>query len=822
LLPRHRYQAIAVALAFGLGLFAGRAIASAEPPAASKDNASDLIDSEPPRVSAVKLAETLQSAATAGEREAAADQLLQMGPAVGYPLLSTALGDSEQIHGRSAVIAVLNRAQTVPPELLPGLLTGIAGIKDASDAGLIAILRRYPLAMLHSESRRLINDPERPVERRRAIMRAMVQTDGSIGTATVVAEFLDHSDAKFATEAVHQLGQLAAQRFKNVEAAREWWNRHRSLSDSQWWSAVAGKRLDQLQNARKRNTELMAKLVNAHREFYLAADEEERATRLVNLLNDPMLELRLLGFDLIDAMVIDQKEVPVPVREELLRRLGDDQKNVRTRAATLIGNLRIKQALPVLLDAMASEESLKCRNAIINALGRLDDPAAVAPLLDYVASDPDGSLSAAISALSQLARRGNLEDEATQAVVDAIIATYSGVNDAPVSTQLALLEAMARIASPTFRPLLLEATEPSFDEAVRVQAIAALVNLDGEPTLERLRALLQDSHQAVRAAAITGLGRIAATEGDFARLARRTDPTVEDNALLQDSAWAAAKSIFERLPVDGQLALTTTYEAHDDVITRTRRIGLIRLLKAQRASMQALSNAQKFQLTMYLAELLLAKNDASAALDAYLEAANLIEDGNTGAAAEIDTQIIGLAFATDRPMDAMEHLFRIQGNQTSNLVPRADAILTNLIPRLLETVDSINDTETFFAIEKAVATLQTLASSIDGGIPALKDLDNRINSRRSVIIKGLIEDAASIEELSKPLANFDQRYVLLEVHQLLSEIYLTGNPEATSLPARNEALLVALARQLKPDWAGYADDASEKEKQAAIDALITP
>jgi len=819
-LRRQTYRAIAVAFAMGLGLFRGIAVTTAEPPADSRAASSQAADSERSGVSPAALAKTLQSAAATAEREAAAQQLLQMGPADGFPLLLTALDQPADVHARSAVIAVLARAPAVPPELLPGLLTGITSVKDASDAGLIAVLRRYPIALLHTEARRLINDSNRPLERRRAIMRALVRSDGSIGTATVVAEFLDHRASKLASEAAQQLGHLAAQRFKDIEAARDWWNRHRSLSDNQWWAAVAGHRLDQLENARKRNAELMAKLVNTHREFYLAADEEERAARLVNLLKDPMLELRLLGFDLIDALVIDQKEVPQSVRAELLRRLDDNQKNVRARAATLIGNLRIKQALPALLNAMSSEESLKCRNAIINALGRLDDPAAITPLLEYVASDPDGSRASAISALSQLARKGNLDAQTTQPVVDAIVATYSGMNDAPVSTQIALLEAMGRIAAPTFQPLLIDATESKFAEAVRVQAIAALVNLDGDATLERLRPLLQDSNQAVRAAAITGLGRIAVTEGDFARLARRADPSVEDNVLLQDSAWTAAKSVFERLSVDKQLALTASYQAYDDVTTRARRIGLIRLLKTQRASMQALSDVQKYQLNLDLADLLVAKNEADAALAAYLEAVNFTNEGDSATAARVDKQIVDLAFATNEPQLAMDHLFRIQGNATSPLAPRAAAITNALIPYLIEAIESIDETETFLEIERKAASLRTMATNIDDELPAVKELDNRINARRVRLINRLIDEATSIEELMADIGKFDQRHVLLEVHQQLSKIYAADAANATSQAASREPLLIRLAKQLKPDWSGYADDASVKEKQTAIDALI--
>ncbi len=809
-------QACAVCLTLALGLAGGASFANANPPPASESQPVERGSS------GAALAEALRTAATAEEREAAAAQLLQLGPDEAYPLLAAALVDSEKPHAREAVISALGNATAAPPELLPALLSGIPNAKAATDAGLIDVLRRYPTTLLHAECRRQLNDADGSVEQQRMVLRASVQADESIGTATIVADMLDHDDSKLANEAVSQFGQLAAIPFDDVAEAKEWWKANRTLPETQWLAEVAQRRLAQLQKARKRNAELMTRLVDTHREFYLAASEAERAARLVSLLKAPMLELRLLGFDLIDAMVIDQKEVPQPAREELLRRLGDSNKNVRARAATLIGNLRIKQALPVLLEAMATEESLKCRNAIINALGRLDDPAAIAPLLDYVASDPDGSLSAAISALSQLARKGNLEPDATQRVVDAIIAAYVHVKDAPIGTHIALLEAMGRIGAEAFRPLLIEATEAKFEESIRVQAIAALANIDGEPTIERLRALLQDGNQTVRTATITAMGRIATIESDFSRLARRSNPEVESNTQVQEATWLAAKNVFERLPVEAQLALTTTYEAHDDVTTRARRIGLIRLLKAQRASMQALSDAQKYRINIQLAELLVAKNEPAAALGAYLEAANLVNVDDTEATAALDGKIVELAFATNQSETALEHLATVQGNGTNALTPRAQAVISNIVPRFIEQLSSVEDIDAFKNIESAAASLRTLAAGIEGGIPPLQALDNRINTRRAELINAMLKKAMSEDTVPANLSIFDPRFVLLQVHQELSKIYAVDTSGATTRPATNEAALVAIAKKLKPGWTGYAAEASPTEKQAAIDTLITP
>ncbi len=809
-------RACTVGLTLMLGVVVGAGIVIAEPPTEPGSQPVEDVSS------GTALAEAIRTAATAEERQAAAAQLLQLEPGEGSPLAAAALVDAEKPHAREAVISALGEATTVPPELLPALLSGIPNTKAATDEGLSGVLRRYPASLLHAECRRQLNDADRSIEQRRMVMRALVQADGSIGTATIIAELLDHDDTKLTSEAVQQLAQLAAMQFEDVAAAKEWWNANRTLTEAQWLADVAERRLDQLKSAKKRNAELMAKLVDAHREFYLAASEEERAARLVNLLKEPMLELRLLGFDLIDAMVIDQKEVPQPARDELLRRLGDSNKNVRARAATLIGNLRIKQALPVLLDAMVTEESLKCRNAIINALGRLDDPAAITPLLEYVASDPDGSLSAAISALSQLARKGNLESDATQRVVDAIIAAYGHVEDAPIGIHIALLEAMGRVGAAAFRPLLIVATEAKFEEAIRVQAIAALANIDGEPTIERLRALLQDGNQAVRTASITGLGRNANTENDFARLARRSNPEVEANAQVQDTAWVAAKNVFERLSVETQRALTTNYEAHDEVTTRARRIGLIRLLKAQRASMQALSDAQKYQLNIQLAELLVAKNDAAAALTAYQEAANVVDASDTDATTALDAKIVELAFATNQTNEAMQYLSTVQGSDTTALRPRAGAVINNIVPRLIEQLSVAEDIDALNEIEKAAASLRSLASTVEGDIPPLQELDNRITTRRAELINAMLKKAMSDDTVPPTLSNFDPRFVLLQVHQELSMIYAVDASGATTRPATNERVLLAIAKQLKPDWTGYAADASPTDKQTAIDTLITP
>ena len=770
-----------------------------------------------------ELTELLNSGETAEIREQAAAQLLEQVPGVGLPPISVALSDPNAQLGRAAIFAALrDRAGAAPTELLPSLLDAMVESDLAVGSPIQPLIRRYPPTTLRAHITNQLADSDTTASRRQKLIRLLAHFDDSHAAATTVAQYLTSTDVQFAAEAVRQFGLLSCKQFETPAAATAWWAEHRNLNEQQWLAQVAARRKRQLLRMQEKQTGLMTRLIDTQREYYLATPDDGRPARLVALLTDPMVELRTLGLDLIDAMVIDQKEVPQLAHDELVACIHDTHQSIRVRAAALIGNLRIERALPVLLAALETESNTKCRSAIINALGRLDDPAAIAPLLTFLKHHRNQNLGTIVTALGYLARKGRADENVTKQVADALVSTYRILDDDHINDRLQLLEAMGRMAAPSFRPLLLDATAITTDDTLRVQAIAALVSLNGDETINRLRDLLQDGSAAVRKATAIGLGRIANSRGDFARLARRSDPAVESDAATRDAAWSAARQIFEQLPASDQFALVLDYQAHDEPTTRRRRIGLTRLLKARLTAVQTLSEIQRFRLNSNLADMLRAQEESNAALDAYLQAAPLAHAAAPEDRAMLDQRIVEIALSVNKPMLAVEHMFSVQGADRAALKPRAVTILDTLLPSLARHVDSVGDTESFFVVEAAIVALQSMLASIESEKPITSDLSNSVNQKRDSLIDALLKNLRTGTEIPLALSKFESAIVIPRLRRQLAARIASTTTAPTSQPVNNEAALLALAKQLISTWIGYDLDASKADKQAALESLTAP
>lgn len=83
--------------------------------------------------------------------------------------------------------------------------------------------------------------------------------------------------------------------------------------------------------------------------------------------------------------------------DALVRALREDPSVVvRRRAATALGHTRERDAVPALLDALASDHVAVRRDAAL-ALGRIADPRALEPLLDALSAEPAVAAQAAVA-----------------------------------------------------------------------------------------------------------------------------------------------------------------------------------------------------------------------------------------------------------------------------------------------------------------------------------------------------------------------------------------------------------------------------------------
>ncbi len=141
--------------------------------------------------------------------------------------------------------------------------------------------------------------------------------------------------------------------------------------------------------------------------------------------DDP--DTRLEGVRALAAVEGDKKAT-----DYLLQAANDPDSRVRLKAIDTIGNLRAREATPILVQQLFLRDTdAKTKQRILVALGKIGDPRATGPLIDFVQRDVDPALrgnaiyalgdigdQAALAPLEKIATNGNeavLRDVAAEA-----------------------------------------------------------------------------------------------------------------------------------------------------------------------------------------------------------------------------------------------------------------------------------------------------------------------------------------------------------------------------------------------------------------------
>ncbi len=324
------------------------------------------------------------------------------------------------------------------------------------------------------------------------------------------------------------------------------------------------------------NERLRARLARTMRELYARTAEPERDALLLELLRDPLWEVRAAGLGLTDNRLSSGRPVPPEVRRRVRDMIGDEHASVRESAATLVAQLNDEQAVDVLLDRLAVENVVAVRSALMTALGRLGNREAIPAVLDEIETGAPEAVSSAASALARLTADTPPEPALRRRAAEALIGRYEGrdIREGPATPRESLVSAMGVVADETFVEVLLEALE---DEAatVRLAAINALSVMGAEDASEAVEPLLADDDRGVRQAAISVVATLGGREY-LASILSRTDPAVESAEAVRRQAWDAAMDMLSDAGPRTLRMVVDRFAAHDDAVSE--RIRLLRML----------------------------------------------------------------------------------------------------------------------------------------------------------------------------------------------------------------------------------------------------
>lgn len=402
----------------------------------------------------------------------------------------------------------------------------------------------------------VMRDGERDRAVRLDTMRAL---DGVLDKRVVGAlvELLGAEDAEVAAAALETLPKLTKIYGYSPQQWRFWWrqNQRKPLSEMlKEWAEKIAKRSRELEDE---NAQLRSRLVEATEKLYDATPAEKRDARLAEYLDDPLAEVRAVGLKLLDASLARREKVGKPLQDKARQLLDDPSALVRSRAAALAVKLAGAEAGAALLARLETESVPEVRQALLKALAHARLPEALPAVLDELASEQSGLAAAAATALEKTVDQNGIDDALRARAVELLLKRYAAADgDTPdvAAAREALLRAMGAVGSKRFLPVLREALT-NRSAVVRLAAVHGLGKLGKPAAAEALVPLVKDADRGIRRAAIVALGALDGTT--YVRtIIQQTFPEAEADAGVRQQANDEAMRIIERADADalGRLA----------------------------------------------------------------------------------------------------------------------------------------------------------------------------------------------------------------------------------------------------------------------------
>ncbi len=177
--------------------------------------------------------------------------------------------------------------------------------------------------------------------------------------------------------------------------------------------------------------------------------------------------------------------------------------NVRAMSAKAIANLKNTAAVTPLLYCLNNkEENYKIRLACADALGKLGDRYAVAPLIEVVTDQNERSVYVKESAACALGLIGDVR--AVEPLVN-ILNSSRGILNRFTFLKERVIEALGKLASSEFVFSALKNSLVDDSAQVRISAIEAIMNSENPKSSETIKPLLQDKDEEVRKNALIAL-----------------------------------------------------------------------------------------------------------------------------------------------------------------------------------------------------------------------------------------------------------------------------------------------------------------------------
>jgi HEAT repeat protein len=745
--------------------------------------------------------------------------LLRIGSSAAIERLTTILVQANEGNSaaRSAIFGVLSESEAPPSALLAPLIDLVGESKGNAMDGIRAALAAYPQAEAQKALCNVARDSQLAAPRRVAIIEMIGRLGEDYSAAGALAGLMTDENAEIRGTALRAFVMMTGVEFDDGGAATRWWQEHAGLGELKWLARSNQRRREELRALHAERDALEARLVAAYRAAFLALADKDRDARLVAFLKDDVADVRKLGLDLIASMIIDQKEVSKDVRDAIVPLLADADAELRRQSAMIAGNLRIGAATDGMIASLSSDPSPRVRAALAGALGRLDDPRAIRPLVKCLESDDRELVGEATLALGSLARRGNPELAEAAFVATSLEARFNTLASDDDELREKFLRAMSRIGDESFLSIIKRESVEGRNSTIRTIAILGLAAFDSGNTAEFLTTLLTDDAALVRAAAAQSLGKCGRTKSHFNAVFGRTRTDQESDASVRDKAWDAAQSMFARLSGTVRLEILFDLGSIDDATVQRHRAALARALKADRDATNELTAAKRMEVALILGDSLLRAGEHVAALTELQDVAQYRSEFSNDLVNRMDTGLVSSAMRASKFDEVVKFLVSAM-SATSEMDKRSkrEALQNCFDEELVSCLANAKSGTEIAALAKLMNPAVTALGVEDPEGALARKWNASIASRRDAMIDELLELETGESSVAQELQKFETPAVIARIHAKLAAMKQTTSGPA----AEREAALIALARQFVPGWAGYDPGNSVEERSKALDQLI--
>jgi len=146
-----------------------------------------------------------------------------------------------------------------------------------------------------------------------------------------------------------------------------------------------------------------------YRRLHIELDDAGRSKLIVDLFNDPRLEVELLGFELVDRDLSSSTVLGPGVGERAKGMLNDPNPLIRSKAARLITRLVPPDAMIVLANSLKKESDPIAAEPMLLGVARWPSPEAVEPVLRWFLRT-DSPFESACSAAWSIEQAGYWDD----------------------------------------------------------------------------------------------------------------------------------------------------------------------------------------------------------------------------------------------------------------------------------------------------------------------------------------------------------------------------------------------------------------------------